>query len=449
MQEQETRFWQHFLTLAKQIFSERTFELFILEAKFLGIQNQEALIQLTDIHRKLWETWEDKILSILLIAGNEVYGYDITAKYLSMEDENDEFLDQTISPNIDALPKKTVIDNLSHRYTFDNFVKGEGNRWSLAAAMAVAESPGTAYNPLFIWGGPGLGKTHLLNAIGNHILDNTPSAKVKYITTDEFVTQYVNSTRNKTMDELKEEFRQLDVLLIDDVQSLNNKTATQEEFFNTFNALHANNKQIVLTSDRAPDQLNDLEKRLVTRFEWGLIQQITPPDYETRVAILLEKVQKFNYDFQYEAIEYLANQLDSNVRELEGALKNINLIVSAKGIETVTIDIVAEALRSIKPSDIKVTVIPIEDIQEEVAKFYGVTVKDIKGTKRVQNIAFARQVAMYLTRELTDYSLPKIGKEFGGRDHSTVLHSYNKIKHLLEEDSNQRIDIEAIKTKLR
>jgi len=344
-----------------------------------------------------------------------------------------------------------ITSDLSPKYRFENFISGKGSQWALAAALAVAGSPGTVYNPLFIWGGPGLGKTHLLNAIGNSVLEDNPRARIKYITTENFINEFVTHIRLRTMDELKEKFRNLDVLLIDDIQSLAKKSlaGTQEEFFNTFNALHANNKQIVLTSDRAPEQLNDLEERLVTRFSWGLTQDITPPDYETRIAILQDKIQEYSYHFLPETIEYLAGQFDSNVRELEGALKNINLVATIKQVDTITVDIAAEAIRSKKQERPTISVIPIEEIQTQVGKFYGVSVKEIKSTKRTQNIVLARQVAIFLARELTDNSLPKIGKEFGGRDHSTVLHAYNKIKNMMVQDDSLRIEIETLKNKVR
>lgn len=344
-----------------------------------------------------------------------------------------------------------VDSDLNTKYTFDNFVQGDENRWAFSASYAVADAPGTTYNPLFIWGGPGLGKTHLLNAIGNAVLQNNPKARVKYITAENFINEFVIHIRLDTMEELKEKFRNLDVLLIDDIQSLAKKTlsGTQEEFFNTFNALYDNNKQIVLTSDRTPDHLDNLEQRLVTRFKWGLTINITPPDFETRVAILTNKTQEYDFVFPQDTIEYLAGQFDSNVRDLEGALKDISLVASIKKAKTITVDIAAEAIRARKQDGPKMTVIPIEEIQSQVGKFYGVTVKEIKATKRTQDIVLARQVAMYLTREMTDNSLPKIGKEFGGRDHSTVLHAYNKIKNMIAQDNNLRIEIETIKNKIK
>lgn len=450
MTPQEQAFWERVLDLAVEQFSPKTYEFFILDGKLLGVQNELAHIQLPEVKQLFWK---QNTADIILTAGFEIFGRELKAQYHTDQEGDEEFLDQDVKPIMVAESRPSFVDSsLNGKYTFDNFIQGEGNRWPLGAALAVAEQPGSTYNPLFIWGGPGLGKTHLLNAIGNEVLNQNPSARVKYITTEEFVNEYVNSTRLNKMEELKQEFRHLDVLLIDDIQYLANKTGTQEEFFNTFNALHSNGKQIVLTSDRAPAQLDGLEQRLVTRFGWGLTTDITPPDYETRVAILLEKTQDFSYKFKPEAIEYLANQFDSNVRELEGALKNINLIATVNKVDEIGIDLIAQALRAIKSetsTETSVRVIPIEQIQEEVSRFYGLTTKDLKGPKRVQNIAFARQVAMYLIRTLTDYSLPKIGDEFGGRDHSTVLHSYNKIKAALEDDMALRTEIETITQKLK
>ena len=373
------------------------------------------------------------------------------------EEEEKEFIplsemnrDYAVShaPIVDLPPIQT---GLRKKYTFDNFIQGDENRWSVAASLAVADSPGATYNPLFIYGGPGLGKTHLLNAIGNKVLHDNPQARIKYITAENFINEFVVHIRLDKMDELKLKYRHLDVLLIDDIQSLAKKStqATQEEFFNTFNVLHNNNKQIVLTSDRNPDQLNEMEERLVTRFKWGLTVNITPPDFETRVAILTNKIMDYDYHFPPETIEYLAGQFDSNVRDLEGALKDISLVANVRQLDTITVEVAAEAIRARKMDGPKLTLIPIEDIQTEVGKFYNVTVKEIKATKRTQNIVLARQVAMYLAREMTDNSLPKIGKEFGGRDHSTVLHAYNKIKNMIAQDDSLRIEIDTIKNKIK
>ena len=333
--------------------------------------------------------------------------------------------------------------------TFANFIVGNSNRMAQNAALLVSTKPGMNFNPLFLYSHPGLGKTHLLNAIGNKAKETNPNLLVRYITSKDFVDEIINSIKTNTTDEIYSYYRNLDILLIDDIQFLFNKEKSSEIFFHIFNELINNNKQIVLTSDRNPDQLNEMEERLVTRFKWGLTVNITPPDFETRVAILTNKIMDYDYHFPPETIEYLAGQFDSNVRDLEGALKDISLVANVRQLDTITVEVAAEAIRARKMDGPKLTLIPIEDIQTEVGKFYNVTVKEIKATKRTQNIVLARQVAMYLAREMTDNSLPKIGKEFGGRDHSTVLHAYNKIKNMIAQDDSLRIEIDTIKNKIK
>lgn len=396
---------------------------------------------------------------VILTAGFEIYAVELTISYqfnLEEEEEEKEFIplsettrDYAVShaPIVDLPPIQT---GLRKKYTFDNFVSGDGNQWALAAALAVSENLATTYNPLFIYGGPGLGKTHLLNAIGNQIVENYPNARVKYIPAESFINEFLERLRLNDMDTFKKTYRNLDLLLIDDIQSLGGKkVTTQEEFFNTFNALYGDNKQIVLTSDRSPDHLDSLEERLVTRFKWGLTQNITPPDFETRIAILRNKIEDLDFTFPDDTLEYLAGQFDSNVRDLEGALNDISLVARVKKIKDITIDVAAEAIRARKNEALQITVIPIEKIQTEVGKFYNVSVNEMKGSRRVQNIVLARQVAMYLAREMTDNSLPRIGREFGGKDHTTVMHAYEKIKGMIEIDDNIRLEIQTIKKKLK
>lgn len=450
MTENEQIFWNRVLELAQSQLKQATYEFFVHDARLIKVDNHVATIFL-DQMKELF--WEKNLKDVILTAGFEVYNAQIAVDYVYednlMIEQQHQGQQGYTEQAFQQLP--AVQSDLNPKYSFDNFIQGDENRWAVAASIAVANTPGTTYNPLFIWGGPGLGKTHLLNAIGNSVLLENPNARIKYITAENFINEFVVHIRLDTMDELKEKFRNLDLLLIDDIQSLAKKTlsGTQEEFFNTFNALHNNNKQIVLTSDRTPDHLNDLEDRLVTRFKWGLTVNITPPDFETRVAILTNKIQEYNFVFPQDTIEYLAGQFDSNVRDLEGALKDISLVANFKQIDTITVDIAAEAIRARKQYGPKMTVIPIEEIQAQVGKFYGVTVKEIKATKRTQDIVLARQVAMFLAREMTDNSLPKIGKEFGGRDHSTVLHAYNKIKNMIGQDESLRIEIETIKNKIK
>ena len=453
----EETFWNRVIELSKKTFKKEIFDYFVLTSRLIKVDQQEAIIYLDAEVKKLF--WEENMTKVILTAGFEIYAVELTISYqfnLEEEEEEKEFVplsetnrDYTVShtPIIDLPPIQT---GLKKKYTFDNFVSGDGNQWALAAALAVSENLATTYNPLFIYGGPGLGKTHLLNAIGNQIMENYPNARVKYIPAESFINEFLERLRLNDMDTFKKTYRNLDLLLIDDIQSLGGKkVTTQEEFFNTFNALYGDNKQIVLTSDRSPDHLDSLEERLVTRFKWGLTQNITPPDFETRIAILRNKIEDLDFTFPDDTLEYLAGQFDSNVRDLEGALNDISLVARVKKIKDITIDVAAEAIRARKNEALQITVIPIEKIQTEVGKFYNVSVNEMKGSRRVQNIVLARQVAMYLAREMTDNSLPRIGREFGGKDHTTVIHAYEKIKGMIEIDDNLRLEIQTIKKKLK
>ena len=453
----EETFWNRVIELSKKTFKKEIFDYFVLTSRLIKVDQQEAVIYLDAEVKKLF--WEENMTKVILTAGFEIYAVELTISYqfnLEEEEEEKEFIplseinrDYAVShaPIVDLPPIQT---GLKKKYTFDNFVSGDGNQWALAAALAVSENLATTYNPLFIYGGPGLGKTHLLNAIGNQIMENYPNARVKYIPAESFINEFLERLRLNDMDTFKKTYRNLDLLLIDDIQSLGGKkVTTQEEFFNTFNALYGDNKQIVLTSDRSPDHLDSLEERLVTRFKWGLTQNITPPDFETRIAILRNKIEDLDFTFPDDTLEYLAGQFDSNVRDLEGALNDISLVARVKKIKDITIDVAAEAIRARKNETLQITVIPIEKIQTEVGKFYNVSVNEIKGSRRVQNIVLARQVAMYLAREMTDNSLPRIGREFGGKDHTTVMHAYEKIKGMIEIDDNLRLEIQTIKKKLK
>ena len=453
----EETFWNRVIELSKKTFKKEIFDYFVLTSRLIKVDQQEAIIYLDAEVKKLF--WEENMTKVILTAGFEIYAVELTISYqfnLEEEEEEKEFVplsetnrDYAVShaPILDLPPIQT---GLKKKYTFDNFVSGDGNQWALAAALAVSENLATTYNPLFIYGGPGLGKTHLLNAIGNQIMENYPNARVKYIPAESFINEFLERLRLNDMDTFKKTYRNLDLLLIDDIQSLGGKkVTTQEEFFNTFNALYGDNKQIVLTSDRSPDHLDSLEERLVTRFKWGLTQNITPPDFETRIAILRNKIEDLDFTFPDDTLEYLAGQFDSNVRDLEGALNDISLVARVKKIKDITIDVAAEAIRARKNEALQITVIPIEKIQTEVGKFYNVSVNEMKGSRRVQNIVLARQVAMYLAREMTDNSLPRIGREFGGKDHTTVMHAYEKIKGMIEIDDNLRLEIQTIKKKLK
>jgi chromosomal replication initiator protein len=318
------------------------------------------------------------------------------------------------------------------KYTFDTFVIGAGNRFAHAAALAVAETPGVVYNPLFIYGGVGLGKTHLLRAVGAYVEDQDPSMRVRYVTCEQFTNDFINSMRDNAPLGFQKRYRENDVLLIDDIQFLENKVETQEAFFHTFNALYEENKQIVIASDRHPKYIQTLENRLVSRFEWGLVTDIQPPDLETRIAILRKKALMDRLEVDDEVLTFIASQVSTNIRELEGALVRILAYSSLYGRQ-VSVPLAEEVLKDILP-DSAYREIPVELIQHEVCRYFGISKADLIGASRSKSFAYPRQVAMYLCREITDESLPKIGRAFGGRDHSTVMHATSKIANLINSD---------------
>ncbi|MEN2361424.1 chromosomal replication initiator protein DnaA [Levilactobacillus brevis] len=336
---------------------------------------------------------------------------------------------------------------LNSRYTFDTFVIGKGNQMAHAAALVVSEEPGVMYNPLFFYGGVGLGKTHLMHAIGNKMLEDRPDTKVKYVTSEAFTNDFINAIQTRTQEQFRQEYRNVDLLLVDDIQFFANKEGTQEEFFHTFNALYDDGKQIVLTSDRLPNEIPKLQDRLVSRFAWGLSVDITPPDLETRIAILRNKADADQIDIPDDTLSYIAGQIDSNVRELEGALARVQAY-SQLMHQPIATDLAAEALKSLNLANASDAVtIPV--IQDRVAKYFDVSLKDLKGKKRKKDIVMPRQIAMYLSRELTEASLPRIGNEFGGKDHTTVIHAYDKITESLKTDPQLQKDIDSLKDDLR
>ena len=323
--------------------------------------------------------------------------------------------------------------HLNEKYTFDNFIQGEGNKLAAGAALAVADSPGTFYNPLFIFGGVGLGKTHLMQAIGHQMLEERPNAKVVYIQSETFVNDFINSIKNKTQEQFREKYRTADLLLVDDIQFFAKKEGIQEEFFHTFETLYNNQKQIVMTSDRLPTEIPDLSERLVSRFAWGLQVEITPPDLETRIAILRKKAESEGLEVDESTLDYIASQVDTNIRELEGALVKVQAQSTIQK-QDINIGLARSALADLKLVQ-KSRGLQISKIQEVVANYFQTSVAEMKGKKRVRNIVIPRQVAMYLSRELNDASLPKIGQELGGKDHTTVMHACDKIARQMKTDT--------------
>ena len=333
---------------------------------------------------------------------------------------------------IDVLPRASGV-GINPKYTFDSFVIGSSNRFAHAAALAVAESPAQAYNPLFIYGHTGLGKTHLLHAVANFITDHGGGLTCRYVTSETFMNDFINSLRDKRIEGFKQRYRTYDVLLIDDVQFFEHKERIQEEFFHTFNSLYEAGRQIIMSSDRPPREISTLEERLRSRFEWGLITDIQPPDLETRIAILRKKVKNDQIEVRDpEILTFIASRISTNIRELEGALTRV-VAFSSLTARPLSVELSQDVLKDSFPQG-EGKQISIGRIQELVCERFGVTHAELTGERRSQNIVYPRQVAMYLSRELTDSSLPKIGKEFGGRDHTTVIHATSKIARLIRED---------------
>jgi chromosomal replication initiator protein len=322
---------------------------------------------------------------------------------------------------------------MSQKYTFDSFVIGSSNRFAHAAALAVAEAPAQAYNPLFIYGGTGLGKTHLLQAIGQYVGEHSRKLSVRYITSETFMNDFINSLRDKRIEGFKQRYRTYDLLLIDDIQFLEHKERIQEEFFHTFNSLYEAGRQIVISSDRPPREISTLEERLRSRFEWGLITDIQPPDLETRIAILRKKVKTDGIHVpDPQVLTFIAGRVSTNIRELEGALTRV-VAFSSLTARPMTVELAQDVLKDVFPQG-EAPEVSIERIQTAVSDRFGLSLEELCGDRRSQNIVYPRQVAMYLSRELTDASLPKIGREFGGRDHTTVIHATSKIARMIRED---------------
>ena len=418
-----------------------SYNTWIEPAKPLSFQNKQLIIEVpTMIQKNYWEkNLASKILeTFYMMSGEEILPIFVTP------DEAESLMkgQKEKQPEVieESNHSKALLNN---KYTFDTFVIGKGNQMAHAAALVVAEDRGSIYNPLFFYGGVGLGKTHLMHAIGHQMLLKRPHAKIKYVSSENFTNDFITSIQKNRMEEFRNEYRTVDLLLVDDIQFLVNKEGTQEEFFNTFEELYRNNKQIVLTSDRLPNEIPTLPQRLVSRFAWGLSVDITPPDLETRTAILRKKAEAENLEIPDDTLSYIAGQIDSNIRELEGALVRVQAFAAIQSVD-ITTSLAAEALKALKSSQ-HLSQVSILKIQEDVAKYYHLQIKDLKGKKRVKNIVVPRQIAMYLSRELTDNSLPKIGAEFGGKDHTTVIHAHEKIQRLMKQDLTIQNEIAEIK----
>lgn len=432
---EQKQLWNQALAELEQRVSRPSFETWLKDTEPLHLHQDCLTISVPTEFVKEW--LENRYSQLIIEVLRQITGYNLGVRFVV---DNEPPV-----PSVQPTPvRETVVStNLNPRYTFESFVIGNSNRFAHAAALAVAEAPAKAYNPLFIYGGVGLGKTHLMNAIGHFVLKHYPGLRVVYLSTEKFTNDFINSIRDNRTLEFRTKYRNVDVLLIDDIQFLAGKEQTQEEFFHTFNALHENNKQIIISSDRQPKEIPTLEDRLRSRFEWGLITDIQAPDLETRAAILRKKAAADNVDIPDEAIMLIANKITTNIRELEGALIKIKAY-SRMTQSAITEELIEQALKDILP-DPNQAPLTIEKIQRVVAGYFNMRVDDLKAKKRTKAVSHPRQIAMYLCRELTDMSLPKIGEEFGGRDHTTVMHAQEKIASDIRNSQHIAREVEAIK----
>jgi chromosomal replication initiator protein len=424
--------WQDVAARLRETLNDTTFQTWFGEVGGATVDGDAFVITVPNDFTREWI--EGHFLDLIRAAARDAGGGIERRVRIAVEPKNPS---PAVPARVTPLPLEVVAakhdGGLNTKYTFDSFVIGSSNRFAHAAALAVAEAPAQAYNPLFIYGHTGLGKTHLLHAVANFVTDHGGGLSCRYVTSETFMNDFINSLRDKRIEGFKQRYRTYDVLLIDDVQFFEHKERIQEEFFHTFNSLYEAGRQIVMSSDRPPREISTLEERLRSRFEWGLITDIQPPDLETRIAILRKKVKSDQIEIRDpELLTFIASRVSTNIRELEGALTRVVAFSSLTG-RPLTADLAQDVLKDVFPQG-EAKQISIERIQELVCERFSVTMEELTGDRRSQNIVYPRQVAMYLSRELTDSSLPKIGKEFGGRDHTTVIHATSKIARLIRED---------------
>ncbi|WP_434301839.1 chromosomal replication initiator protein DnaA [Clostridium botulinum] len=437
-----TETWEKAINIIKGELTEVSFNTWIKSINPISLENNSLKLAVPNDFTKgiLESRYKDLIVNALKLLTSKKYTIDfiVTTEEKIEKNHNNEKSNIVVNDEMSTM--------LNPKYTFDSFVIGNSNRFAHAASLAVAESPAKAYNPLFIYGGVGLGKTHLMHAIGHYILHNNPKSQVVYVSSEKFTNELINSIKDDKNVEFRNKYRNIDILLVDDIQFIAGKERTQEEFFHTFNALYEANKQIIISSDRPPKEIPTLEDRLRSRFEWGLIADIQAPDFETRMAILKKKADVEKLNIPNEVMVYIATKIKSNIRELEGALIRIVAFSSLTNKE-ISVDLASEALKDIISSK-QTRQVTIDIIQEVVANYYNLKIEDLKSARRTRNIAFPRQIAMYLSRKLTDMSLPKIGEEFGGRDHTTVIHAYEKISNNLKKDESLQNAIKELNKRI-
>lgn len=438
--------WYETLKLIKNKINRPSFDTWFNQTELVAYYDENFIIKTPNDIVKDW--LNNNYIEVINESFQEILKRKVVAKFVVSNDLESLPIEKNHSENIkkESIEEKIARSNINPRYTFENFVVGNSNKFTHAACMSVAESLSSRYNPLFIYGGVGLGKTHLMQAIGNYVLMNS-NKKVLYVSSEKFTNELINGIRDDRTEAFRNKYRNIDFLLIDDIQFLAKKERTQEEFFHTFNALHEANKQIIISSDRPPKEIPTLEERLRTRFEWGLITDIQSPDYETRVAILRKKAKMENFDIPDEIMSYIAEKIDSNIRELEGALIRVIAYSSLSG-KNIDLELAKKALKEII-TDKKPVVITPDIIQEVVSENFNIRVEDLKSKKRNKDVVYPRQISMYLCRTLTDLSLPKIGEHFGGRDHTTVIHSYEKISSEMIKNPSLSNTINSLTEKIK
>ncbi len=456
-QQQLEDIWEETLEVIREQISNPSFKTWFSETEPVGITADGTLR--FSVPNEFIQDWiSTHYNSLIAETISDISGQDFEVQFLTPEElekigpqeksrgGEDEQGEEKIIQDVDNSQLKS---GLNEKYTFDTFVVGNSNRFAHAASLAVAEAPAKAYNPLFIYGEVGLGKTHLMQAIAHFILDHNPDQKVVYVSSETFTNELINAIKDDKTVDFRNKYRNIDILLVDDIQFLAGKERTQEEFFHTFNALHEANRQLIISSDRPPKEIPTLEERLRSRFEWGLITDIQKPDLETRIAILRKKADLENLEIPNEVIIYIANKIQSNIRELEGAL--IKVIAYSELVDRdVDLELAQEALKDLVTEESEEEVeLDIAAIKKVVSDHYGITIEEMDSKRRTQNIVLPRQVAMYLSRELTDSSLPMIGEEFGDRDHTTVMYAHDKISQKQEDDREFKKTLEQLERELQ
>lgn len=421
--------WESILSIIELETSSVSFNTWFKETELLNIEDATLIVSVKNEFTK--EILNTRYLELIRNSALQVLNKEYAIKFI-LPNEQLNLMQKANKKAEQMQDPLNYPSNLNPRYIFDSFVVGNSNRMAHAAALAVAEAPAKAYNPLFLYGGVGLGKTHLMHSIAHYILDQNPNAKIIYASSEKFTNELINSIRDDKNESFRNKYRNIDVLLVDDIQFITGKERTQEEFFHTFNALYEANKQIIISSDRPPKEIQTLEERLRSRFEWGLIADIQSPDLETRIAILRKKAEIESLCVPEDVLLFIAKTVISNIRELEGALNRI-LAFSSLTNKPITVELANEALKDIISKD-KPKVITAEYILNTVATYFHLKPEELTSSKRTRNIAYPRQIAMYLCRKLTDLSLPKIGEKFGGRDHTTIIHGFDKISRELQTD---------------